>query len=86
MMLLGLLLSTIAIGAFFAAASGAEDNDGGLIACQNRLTGSEIKRDNSISAGVVYDATKAKSVADAKTTFTDPVTMNENADQDSDED
>ena len=86
LMLVTVLMSTIAVGAFFAAAGHAEDNDGGSAACLNGPAGIEVKGNGKMADGMVYDATKGKTSAKPASNCTNSVAMGETEDDDSDED
>lgn len=85
-MFVTVLMSTITVGAFFAAASHAEDDDSGSVACLNGPAGVQVKGDGNMAGGVVYDATKGKSSAKPASNCLNSVAMGENEDDDGDED
>lgn len=85
-MFVTVLMSTVAVGAFFAAASHAEDDDGGSVACLNGPAGVQVKGNGNTADGVVYDATKGKSAAKPASNCMNSAAMGENEDDDGDED
>lgn len=80
------LMSTVSAGVLFAAASHADDDDNGSVACLSGPAGVKVKGDGNMADGVIYDATKGNSSAKSKSDCVPLMATGETDDDDGDDD